>query len=153
MMYLALLGLSPVTTGAGLVVAAWLAKAGRHRASTALATASLVAVLFAARSFAVADKIGWHAALIETLIAGRTIAATTVAIVLAEVLRREKMVNVVTAAIVGVGFPVVIGSSRIALGVYPISDVLRQWLIGALMGAGILWPYIARIDVAPQLDE
>jgi hypothetical protein len=96
--------------------------------------------------------IGWHDALTAALISGRTITTTAVAIVFADVLRRERVISVLTAAIVGVGFPLVIGSSRIALGVYPVNDVLGQWLVGALMGAGILWPYVAMAHSRPHLS-
>ena len=139
LVYAARFGLSPVMVAVGLAASAWLLRTGRRHSAAALCTAALVALLFSARSFAVADMIGWRAALFTAATAGRTTATTTIAMVFAGVAVRERLTNRMAATAIGVGFPLAIGATRAILGVYPIEAVAMQWLIGAAMAAAILW--------------
>lgn len=139
--YAARLGLAPVVSAIGLGLGAWLHRERRHSAAAAILTTSLVVIVFAARPFAAVDLIGWREATFEAAVAGRTIATTALALVFAIVLYRERLISRTTLFAVGLGFPVLIGASRIELGVYPAPVVAAQWLLGALIAGGLIWAY------------
>lgn len=140
--YIARLGLPPVVAAAGIVMALWLMRSHRATAAAAMATSTLVVVAFSARPFAAVDLIGWREALLETVIAGRTVATTAIAIVLGFVLYRERFLRRRAVVAIVFGFPLLIGGSRMALGVHTPGQIVAQWTIGALIGAGIVWAYL-----------
>lgn len=140
--YAAALGLSPVVTITGLLVSGWLLRLRRYQAAAAMATVSLVAIAFSARPLVAGDIIGWREAVRTAAIAGRTIATTATAMVFGSVMFRERLLPRPVAIGAGLGFPVLIGASRVLLGLYSVTVVIGQWLVGAVMATGIVCAYI-----------
>lgn len=152
--YIARLGLPPVVAATGILVSLWLMRSHRVTAAAAMATSTLVVVAFSARPFATVDLIGWRQALLETAIAGRTVSTTAIAIVLGFVLYHERFLRGRAVAAIGLGFPLLIGGCRMALGVHTPEQILAQWIIGGLIGAGIVWAYLlAERGGAPLTEE
>jgi hypothetical protein len=71
----------------------------------------------------------------------RRAAATAVSIVLSIVLYRARLTTGRRLVALGFGFPLIIGLSRVVLGVHTASVVAEQWVIGASIGLGIVWTH------------
>lgn len=139
--YLARIGVPPVMATLGLLTGVALIAARRRTAGGAVLTASLVVIAFSARIFAIVDFIGWRQATAQALTGGRTVATTAIAIVVSMVLFREGLIDKRGAIFIGVLFPLAVGFSRLALGVYPAPVVAGQWFIGALIGLVMVVAY------------
>ena len=142
LVYIARIGLPPVIALVGFLAAFWLLRRRRPNAAAAAATVAAVVIAFSARPLTTGDLIGWQRALLESAIAGRTVATTAVATVLAFVLYRERFVRQRWVAILAVGLPLLIGASRVALGVHRPLEIVGQWTVGVLIAVGIVWAYL-----------
>jgi len=151
LVYIARIGLPPVIAVFGFLAALWLLRRRRPNAAAAAATVAVVVIAFSARPFTTVDLIGWRRALLESAIAGRTVATTAVATVLAFVLYRERFVRQRWVAILAVGLPLLIGTSRVALGVHRPLEIVGQWTVGALIAVGVVWAYL--VADRPAADD
>jgi membrane-associated phospholipid phosphatase len=152
LVYIARLGLPPVIAIAGFVMSLWLLRQRRPNAAAAAATVAAVVIAFSARPFTTIDLIGWRRALLASAIAGRTIATTAVATVLAFVLYRERFVRQASVAALAVGFPLLIGTSRIALGVHRPTEIIGQWTVGVLIASGVVLAYLVADKPAAKAE-
>ncbi|HEY4217719.1 MAG TPA: phosphatase PAP2 family protein [Gemmatimonadaceae bacterium] len=152
LVYIARIGFPPVIAVIGFLAALWLLKRHRPNAAAAAATVAAVVIAFSARPLTTVDLIGWRRALLESAIAGRTVATTAVATVLAFVLYRERFVRQRWVAILAVGLPLLIGTSRVALGVHRPLEIVGQWTVGVLIALGIVWAYLVADKAASDDD-
>jgi membrane-associated phospholipid phosphatase len=136
------IGAPPVAVAIALASALWFAIRNRPKAAAAIASVSAVTLAFGARTLFTADSIGWDRALETTFIASRTIAATSIALVLAVVLHRERILGPAAAFAVGLGAPALVGLSRVALRVHSVNEIAEQWAIGLAVSIGIVLAYL-----------
>jgi hypothetical protein len=136
------LGAPPVAVSIALMSALWLAVRKRPKAAAAVSSMAAVVIAFGARALFTADSIGWSRALDAALIDSRTVATTSIALVLGAVLYREGLIGRGGAGVVGFGVPLLLGLSRIALRVHSLPEIAEQWVIGLSASIGILLAYV-----------
>lgn len=134
------LGSTVGTTILGLAVTAWLWLRRHRRIASVIATAPIVASAGfdgLKHVFMRTRPPGAALARITTYSfpSGHATVAAAVWLTLAYTLRRERLISRPAALALGVGWPVVIGLTRIYLDVHWATDVLGGWCLGAAIAA------------------
>lgn len=134
------LGSTVGTTILGLAVTAWLWLRRHRRIASVIATAPIVASAGfdgLKHVFMRTRPPGAALARITTYSfpSGHATVAAAVWLTLAYTLRRERLISRPATLALGVGWPVVIGLTRIYLDVHWATDVLGGWCLGAAIAA------------------
>jgi undecaprenyl-diphosphatase len=74
----------------------------------------------------------------STFPSGHTAGVTALAMVLAQVLRDERMLTPRRAALVGYGWPIVTALNRVYVREHWVTDVIAGWLLGIGAGSAVL---------------